>query len=60
MITAAAMLVVTDDAPVILLKTMSTILALATFLAMVGLRFAKGLIVKPNMMHAKIKKGETP
>lgn len=60
MITAAAMLVVTDDAPVILLKTMSTILALATFLAMVGLRFAKGLIVKPNMMPAKIKKGETP
>jgi hypothetical protein len=60
MITGTAVLVVTDDAPAILLKTMSTILALATFLAMVGLRFAKGLIVKPNMMPAKIKKGETP
>jgi hypothetical protein len=60
MISGAAMLVVTDDAPVILLKTMSTILVLATFLAMVSLLFAKGFIVKPNMMHAKIKKGETP
>lgn len=60
MTTGAAMLVVTDDAPVTLLKTMSTLLALATFLAMVGLLFAKGFLVKPNMMPAKTKKGETP
>jgi amino acid transporter len=60
MFTAAVMIVVTDDAPVILLKTLSTILALAAFLAMVGLLFAKGFTVKPNMMPAKIKKGETP
>jgi amino acid transporter len=60
MITAAAMLGVTDEAPLLLLKTLSTILAMAIFLAMGGLQFAKCFIVKPNMMHAKIKKGETP
>jgi amino acid transporter len=60
MITAAAIIGITDDAPILLLKTMSTILALATFLAMGGLLFARGFIATTNMMHAKIKKGEAP
>jgi amino acid transporter len=60
MITAAAIIGITDDAPILLLKTMSTILALATFLAMGGLLFARGFIAATNMMHAKIKKGEAP
>jgi hypothetical protein len=60
MITVAAILGVTDDVPIVLLKTMSVILALAACCAGGGLLLAKGFSVRHTMMHAKIKKGKNP
>ena len=53
----AAILGATDDVPVVLLKTISTILALAACLAGGGLLLAKGVAIRPTLLHAKIKKG---
>lgn len=53
----AAILGASDDVPVVLLKTILTILALAACLAGGGLLLAKGVAIRPTLLQAKIKKG---
>lgn len=57
MMVMATILIATDGAPIVLLKTISAILALAACCAGGGLLFAKGFALRPALLHTKIQKG---
>jgi amino acid transporter len=60
MLVVAALLGAADGVPIILLKAISTILALAACFAGGGLLMARGSTIQPAFRHAKIKKGAKP
>lgn len=60
MLVVAAILMATDDVPIVLLKTISAILALTACFAGGGLLLARRFTIRPTLQHAKIKKGTKP
>jgi amino acid transporter len=60
MMVMATILVATDGAPIVLLKTISTILAMAAGFAGGGLLLAKGFAIKTTLQPAEMKKGAQP
>jgi amino acid transporter len=56
-VVSATILVATHSDPIVLLKTILTILALAAGLAGGGLVSVRGVAIKPTLQPAKIKKG---